>query len=189
MRAVLLRRVLVLAVCALGVGALYLVPGLGVAPGRIGVPTPASEVLTGSDPAPEPVAASVAARSAAEPAARPAVRQVVPRSTPFDADPTEDTTPPAAVTALTVVTADAEQVRVAWAPGTDDVGVIGYKVWVNGYEVRSTSDTEITLEWFNDDNRHHVVVVRALDAAGNQSRTGATLVLTRPEPTGSTGIH
>lgn len=170
MHAVLLRRMMVLGVCALGVSALYLVPGLGGSSGPVGVPAPTSEVGVPSGPAPD--SASVAARSALQPATVSA----------------EDTNPPEPVTALTVREANRDQVRVAWAPSTDDTGTIGYKVWLNGYEVRSTSETEVTLDWFNDDSSQQVVVVRAVDAAGNQSRTGAALVLTRPAATPTAGL-
>ncbi len=219
---------MVLGVCALGVSALYLVPGLGASSGQYGVPAPAADV-PGTRPrsAPGPDSASVAARSTDQPeatastvgydaapgesaeptaarpdemspepvaappaaAARPeAARTTQPRSrpssTPFEAA-TKDADPPGPVTDLTMRSADPDRVRLAWAPSPGEAGVVAYKVWLNGYEVRSTSETEVTLDWFNDDSTTQVVVVRAVDAAGNQSRTAATLLLTRPEPTTS----
>jgi hypothetical protein len=43
-------------------------------------------------------------------------------------------------------------------------------------------ETKAKLRWFNDDSGQHVVQIRAVDAAGNQSRSSPTLVLTRPSP-------
>jgi hypothetical protein len=51
--------------------------------------------------------------------------------------------------------------------------------------VATTAETRARLRWFNDDSGQHVVQIRAVDAAGNQSRSSPTLVVTRPstEPT------
>jgi hypothetical protein len=67
----------------------------------------------------------------------------------------------------------------------DNVGVIGYRIWLNGFEVATTAETRARLRWFNNDSGQHVVQIRAVDAAGNQSRSSPTLVVTRPssEPT------
>jgi hypothetical protein len=58
--------------------------------------------------------------------------------------------------------------------------VIGYRIWLNGFEVATTAETRAKLHWFNDDSGQHVVQIRALDAAGNQSRSSPTLLVTRP---------
>lgn len=223
---------MVLGVCALGVSALYLVPGLA-SPHHVAVPAPASEVpmaqAGGTPQTSGPDRASVAARSA--PGARTASKQISsapdaadraesavergqsdapPSIGPADGPATEATAPPAAprgsgdrprssatpqdpgtsvdanppepVTELAARSVDPERLELGWAPSQDDVGIVGYRVWLNGYEVKTTSDTEVTLDWFNDDNTQQVVVVRAVDSAGNQSRSPATLLLTRPDP-------
>ena len=69
-----------------------------------------------------------------------------------------------------------------WSAATDNVGVVGYKIWLNGFQVASTAETHAELRWFNDDATQHVVQVRALDAAGNQSMSSPTFVVTRPTP-------
>ncbi len=104
-----------------------------------------------------------------------------PVSTPFVPGPVQDETPPAPVTDLEAH-ATPDQLRLVWAPGIDDVGVIRYRIWLDGYEVRSTVETAAHLDWFNDDSTQHVVQVRAVDAAGNQSEAPATLLVTRPTP-------
>ena len=47
---------------------------------------------------------------------------------------------------------------------------------------RPPRETEVKLRWFNDDSGHHVVQIRAIDAAGNQSGSSPTLVVVRPSP-------
>ena len=69
-----------------------------------------------------------------------------------------------------------------WPPASDNVGVVGYRVLLNGYEVTTTPTTHATIRWFNDDARDQVVQVRALDAAGNQSPASPSLVVERPTP-------
>jgi hypothetical protein len=76
----------------------------------------------------------------------------------------------------------ADRLSLTWPAAADDVGVIGYRVWLNGFEVATTAETEVKLRWFNDDSGHHVVQIRAIDAAGNQSRSSPTLVVVRPSP-------
>ncbi len=163
---------------------------------------PADSATSGRDDRVEAPPAGAAAGTtdptadATEPAAPAAPTEstpAAPRGTPFEAGSADDRTPPDPVEDLAVRTADPDQVQLGWSPAPDQEGTIGYRVWLNGYEVRNTSDTEVTLDWFNDDSSHQVVVVRAVDAAGNQSRTGTALVLTRPdapagpEPSASTG--
>jgi len=48
--------------------------------------------------------------------------------------------------------------------------------------VATTAETKARLRWFNDDSGQHVVQIRAVDAAGNQSPSSPTLVVTRPSP-------
>jgi hypothetical protein len=48
--------------------------------------------------------------------------------------------------------------------------VIGYRIWLNGYEVATTAQTRATLRWFNDDEGQHVVQIKAIDAAGQPER-------------------
>lgn len=207
---------MVLGVCALGVSALYLVPGITGPSQRIAVPAPAGEAPQAS--ARPADAASVAARTVAQPASgpsagvdgdgaggdersRPAAAAGEAAGTDVGGSSTadreselsaadrrgQDTTPPESVSRLAVRNADAEQVEIGWAPSSDDTGTVRYRVWFNGYELEPTSDNRTTLTWFNVDSSQQVVVVRAVDAAGNQSRIAATLLLTRPDPGAESG--
>lgn len=168
---------MVLGVCAAGVAALYLVPGVGTPTSRVGVSAPARSLPRSSA---TPTVASYT--TAAEPfdPATPAETASKVQATSTRSVAGEDSDPPEPVTDLAVRSADVDQVRLGWAPASDDVGVAGYRVWLNGYEVENTTGTEVTLAWFNDDSTTHVVVVRAVDAAGNQSPTTA-LLLMRPD--------
>ncbi len=78
--------------------------------------------------------------------------------------------------------ATADQLQLVWAPAIDDVGVIRYRIWLDGYDVKTTVETAAVLDWFNDDSAQHVVQVRAVDAAGNMSEAPATLLVIRPTP-------
>jgi hypothetical protein len=75
-----------------------------------------------------------------------------------------------------------KQLTVNWPAATDNVGVVGYRIWLNGFEVATTVETKAKLRWFNDGSGQHVVQIRAIDAAGNQSRSSPTLVVRRPSP-------
>ena len=76
---------------------------------------------------------------------------------------------------------DAERLTVTWPEATDDVGVVSYTVWLNGFFVLSTQQRRAILPWFNDSSTH-VVQVRALDAVGNEGPSSPTLLVVRPSP-------
>ena len=94
----------------------------------------------------------------------------------------KDSEPPQPVAEIDASNVTTRRLTVSWPAASDNVGVIGYRIWLNGFEVATTTETRAQLRWFNDDSGQHVVQIRALDAAGNQSRSSPTLVLTRPSP-------
>ena len=97
----------------------------------------------------------------------------------------KDFEPPQPVADIEPLKVTPKQLTIDWSAATDNVGVIGYRIWLNGFEVATTAETRARLRWFNDDSGQHVVQIRAVDAAGNQSRSSPPLVVTRPstEPT------
>ena len=97
----------------------------------------------------------------------------------------KDSSPPQPVADIEASKVTAHRLTVSWPAASDNVGVIGYRVWLNGFEVATTAETQARLHWFNEDSGRHVVQIRAIDAAGNESETSPTLVVTRPssEPT------
>jgi hypothetical protein len=211
-QATTIRRLLVFGVCALGVGGLYLVPSMARTPDQLAYPiagegpavrpsatTPtaagegaAARAVSGrtatQQPADEPTEAATDGHdgSDAEPARQQQQKRATSHSssgaTAFDADDNPDKTPPDPVTGISFGPITQEVLTVNWAPAHDDVNVIGYRIWLNGFEVATTAETHVTVDWFNDDMGQHVVQVRALDAAGNESRTSPNALVNRPTP-------
>lgn len=202
MNAVTLRRLLVFGVCAVGVGCLYLVPGIARAPQQVGTPRPvdrptAVRSSAGTEDAstrrtPRPSASATSGADAtdapAEPEApagsptRAPARPSTTGATAFDPDERTDAVAPAAVTDISSAAVTSRELTLSWPAASDNVAVIGYRVMLNGYEVATTKETHATVPWFNDDAREHVVQVRALDAAGNESVSSPNLVVARPTP-------
>ena len=86
------------------------------------------------------------------------------------------------MTTISPAKVTADELSLSWPAATDNRRVIGYRIWLNGYEVATTAETRATLRWFNDDEGQHVVQIKAIDAAGNQSTVWSTLLVTRPSP-------
>lgn len=201
-----IRRLLVFGVCLVGVGGLYLAPtiagapgGLGSAPARHDLPTstpggnagPISYVTPGraspTGPAGTPADPTSTDGPTTLTTARPdrdqqATTTAIRRPAATAGAPGRDHTPPGAVGRLTVTRLDPDRLTVAWAAATDDVGVVSYHVWLNGFLVLDTQQTRASLAWFNDSSTH-VVQVQALDAVGNQSASSPTLLVVRPSST------
>jgi hypothetical protein len=200
---------IVFGVCAAGVGSLYLVPGIARSPEQIrhsgaNVDPPNSAI--GVRPAkPQESASSTGDRTSipgddGEPAktaagARPSQPMATPTDSSEDADgrssrkartpqskSSKDSEPPQPVTDIEPSKITPQQLTVSWPAASDNVGVIGYRIWLNGFEVATTAETNARVRWFNDDSGQYVVQIRAIDAAGNQSRSSPTLVVTRPTP-------
>ena len=213
MHAVTIRRLIVFGVCTLGVGSLYLVPGIARSPEQIrrsglneeptnsvaGIQRPTSEESASNTgdrtSAPGDEAAPGKTPSGAEASQSAATRDkdssdgVVGRSAQKrrtdQPKASNDSEPPKPVSDIEPLKVTPKQLTINWSAATDNVGVIGYRIWLNGFEVATTAATRARLRWFNDDSGQHVVQIRAVDAAGNQSRSSPTLVVTRPstEPT------
>ena len=85
-----------------------------------------------------------------------------------------DTTPPSTPTGLTQTPISTEQIDLKWNASTDDVGVTGYKVFRNGTQIAVS-----TASWYSDTGLSPLTTysyaVRAVDAAGNDSRTFAAV--------------
>jgi uncharacterized delta-60 repeat protein len=97
-----------------------------------------------------------------------------------------DVTPPSAPAGLTA-TADlvTRTIALSWTASTDDVGVVGYRVFRdNG----TTPIGTVSGTTFNDANQlgTHVYAVAAIDAAGNQSALSNSASATVTIPEGST---
>jgi hypothetical protein len=206
MHAVTIRRMIVFGVCALGVGSLYLVPSVARSPEQIrssgvneeptispGAPRPGvsqqsaspsgnPDSVAGGGGAPtEPASGSQPSQTHAKARAHAADRPTR-KAEPDETKENKDSEPPQPVAEIDASRITTRKLTINWPPATDNVGVIGYRIWLNGFEVATTAETRAQLRWFNDDSGQHVVQIRALDAAGNQSRSSPTLVVTRPSP-------
>src|SRR6185369_15322188 len=97
-----------------------------------------------------------------------------------------DITPPSAPASLTATANLATgTIALSWTASTDDVGVVGYRVFRdNG----STPLSTVSGTTFNDTNQlgTHVYAVAAIDAAGNQSALSNSATATVTIPEGST---
>jgi hypothetical protein len=186
---------LVLVVCAVGVGALYAVPGLGGASGQRSDPMyrdPADVPQSGADdgktrPHPVPTRAESTAPDTSQP--EPLVESPQGAGSTRNTAFTGDVRSPSEVSALRVE-ARRDRLGLRWTAAADDVGVTTYVVELNGYEVAETGRLSVNVPWFNTTGQQ-VVRVRARDAAGNVGQP-STLLVDRPdssgtEPTTTTG--
>jgi len=189
------------------VSCLYLAPGLARAPQPVGGPRPHAEpapnpsltalatasMSTSPQPPaptalPEPAETTEAPRERVQTAAARSTtprRPATPGGTPFDPARSDDAVAPAPVSEVTSAAVTPDRLTLRWPPASDNVGVVSYRVLLNGYEVASTPTTHATVRWFNDDARDHIVQVRALDAAGNESLASPSLLVARPTPSPS----
>lgn len=103
-------------------------------------------------------------------------------ATAFDPTDRRDGQAPEPVAELTSTEISPTALTLRWAPADDNVGVAEYRVVLDGFEVASTPKTSATVRWFNDDARDHIVQVRAVDAAGNESPASPGLLVARPTP-------
>ena len=203
------RRLLVLGVCALGVASLYVVPGIARSPQQVAAPRPHDEptarpsrtavrdASVPTSPRPEPSSRPTASTTPAdEPSADPSPTGTDPEAAPtseaprpartgataFDPADARDDEAPAPVAAVTSAEVSPSRLTLRWPAAADNVGVVEYKVVLNGFEVARTPETTATVRWFNDDAREQLVQVQAVDAAGNESPSSPALLVARPTP-------
>ncbi len=90
-----------------------------------------------------------------------------------------DGTPPTQPTGLVNTGSTLTSVSVGWAASTDNVGVAGYAVFVNGAPVATTAATSYTVGGLLC-GTSYTVALDAYDAAGNHSSPGTITVSTAP---------
>jgi phosphatidylinositol-3-phosphatase len=81
---------------------------------------------------------------------------------------TTDTEPPSQPSGLQVTAADQSSVSLVWTASTDDVGVAGYTVFVDGKQVGTAGQTSYSFANLGCDHSY-TLGVDAYDAAGNHS--------------------
>jgi parallel beta-helix repeat protein len=87
-----------------------------------------------------------------------------------------DLLPPSAPANLVSTKIDWNHFRVAWSPSTDNVGVVGYDVYLDGQYLRTTTTPEITLDPLTP-LRTYTIFVIAVDGAGLKSPMSGMLQL------------
>ncbi len=92
-----------------------------------------------------------------------------------------DTQPPTASTGLSETGSTETSISVAWNPSSDNVGVAGYTVSVNGAGGGSTPQTRYTVAGLACGTGYGVSV-SAFDAAGNRSASTTAILSTSPCP-------
>ena len=96
--------------------------------------------------------------------------------------PTADTTPPSVPTGLAATAVSDTQVNLSWAASTDNVGVTGYKVFRNGAQVGTATNTSYQDTGLSGGTTYSYTVA-AYDAAGNTSAQSSSVSVTTPAPT------
>jgi chitodextrinase len=91
--------------------------------------------------------------------------------------PPGDTQPPSAPSNLRVTSSTATSIALAWTASTDNVGVAGYDVYLNGVKVWMPSGTSFTYLGLSCATTY-TAAVDAYDAAGNHSPKTAVTVAT-----------
>lgn len=88
--------------------------------------------------------------------------------------PTGDTQAPTTATGLNVSGKTANSISLAWNASTDNVGVTGYTVYMDGNVKTTVSSTSATISGLNPSTTYNFYVV-AKDAAGNSSSNSSTV--------------
>ncbi len=79
-----------------------------------------------------------------------------------------DTEAPTAPTNLTISSVGTNNIAVGWTAAADNVGVVGYDIYVNGVLTGSTTDTETNISALEPATTYSIYII-AKDAAGNSS--------------------
>ncbi len=107
-------------------------------------------------------------------------------TTPTNTTPT-DTTPPNAPTGLTASAGDS-QVALSWNAASDNVGVVGYRVFRDGTQVATPTGTAYT-DAGRVNGASYSYIVKAVDSAGNLSgASNAVSATPQAPPTGGAPI-
>ncbi|HEV2784351.1 MAG TPA: cellulase family glycosylhydrolase [Actinophytocola sp.] len=103
----------------------------------------------------------------------------------IDIGPGDEGQPPTVPTNLTVTGTTSSSISLSWTASTDDVGVVGYRVYEGSAVVASPAGTSATIGGLAP-STSHTYAVSALDAAGNESARSAPVTgTTRPAATGT----
>jgi len=103
--------------------------------------------------------------------------------------PVADTQTPTAATNLATNTPTSNSISLSWTAATDNIGVIGYEIYVNGVLYSTVSGTTATVSGLNPSTTYNFYII-AKDAAGNSSavsNTASGTTLAGGQPGGNCG--
>ena len=84
-----------------------------------------------------------------------------------------DTTAPSTPTGLAAVAVSASRIDLSWSASTDNVGVVGYRVFRNGALLVALGNVTVYQDRFLTAGTTYIYTVRAIDGAGNESSSSA----------------
>ena len=90
-------------------------------------------------------------------------------------------TPPTTPGSLTATAVSTSQINLSWTASTDDVGVSGYNVYLNGSPLATTSDTSYSSTGLSASTTY-TYTVSAYDAVGNLSEQSGSVSATTDAP-------
>lgn len=93
-----------------------------------------------------------------------------------------DTTPPSIPEDFAAIDVTASSIKLTWSPSTDDTGMLGYHLIVDGNPRAVITATSEILTGFAAESEHHIAV-RAVDVNGNQSEPAILTVVTTGDTT------
>jgi len=98
------------------------------------------------------------------------------------APPDADILPPSAPANLAGAAVSSSEINLSWSPSLDNVGVTGYRVYRNGIQIGTTTDTSYADTGLSPATTYQYSAA-AYDAAGNGSKiSSAVPVRTQPLP-------
>jgi hypothetical protein len=101
---------------------------------------------------------------------------------------TADTVAPTVPGTVTAAAAESSSVALSWVAATDNVGVVGYAIYVGGTKVGTTATTRYTASGLACGTAYSIGVA-AFDAAGNTSPRSLVSTTTASCPASSVACH
>jgi chitodextrinase len=96
----------------------------------------------------------------------------------------EDVDPPTVPTGLHAIDSTENSILLEWNSSTDNIGVTGYRIFVDGNKTGATGDTAYTIASLPEPGRSYAIAISAVDAEDNESpKSSAIHVFTRAKDT------
>lgn len=95
------------------------------------------------------------------------------------APPVPDVEPPSTPTALRATTVTFNRIDLTWAPSSDNTGIVGYRVYVDGMLNASATDPRFTIGGVQPETRY-LIEVSAVDSSDNESDRSSRIIVDTP---------